>query len=338
VERFAQTTYDEFYKATSDMQSKGCKKVILDLRGNGGGLMDQAVKMIEEFLTEDKVVLMTDGVHQGKEEIKSSKKGQFRDMQVVVMIDQGSASASEIVAGALQDWDRSITVGRRSFGKGLVQHEIELPDKSAMRLTVARYYTPTGRCIQKPYGDTINYSDDLHRRLVKGELTNKDSIHFPDSLRFTTLGGGNRTVYGGGGIMPDIFVPIDSVFLSGALGQLSYSGAIRTYCFNYTDKHRAELSKYKDSDDFIKKFVITDAMVAELVKNAEADKVKISSKALKAASPEIKMRVKAQIARNMYDDNAMYKVMTMGDRDFRKALEVAEEYKEFAAVRPNEKR
>jgi carboxyl-terminal processing protease len=186
VERFAQTTYDEFYEATKTLENKGCKKLVLDLRGNGGGLLDQATQMIEEFLPKDKTIVYTEGRHSAKEVIKSSKRGEFINMEVVVLIDQGSASASEIVAGALQDWDRSTTVGRRSFGKGLVQHEVELPDRSALRLTVARYYTPTGRCIQKPYGDSIDYAGDFHNRLVNGELTVADSTHYPDSLKFVT--------------------------------------------------------------------------------------------------------------------------------------------------------
>lgn len=322
VERFARTTYEEFMNAMNGLDKKGCKKVILDLRGNGGGLMDQATGMVEEFLSEDKLIVYTTGAHSDKEVITSTKDGDFQDKEIIVLIDQGSASASEIVAGALQDWDKSITIGRRSFGKGLVQREIELADNSALRLTIARYHTPTGRCIQKPYGDSINYSDDFHQRIVSGELLSADSISFPDSLKYTTPGG--RVVYGGGGIMPDVFVPIDTTYLSsGLLAELAYAGLIREFTFDYTDSHRRDLKKYKDGDAFVRDFVVTDAMINQLVKAAEKEKIEVKPAALKKINAELKMRIKAQIARSIFDDTTMYKVLLTRDNDYKKALEVA---------------
>ena len=331
VDRFAEKTYDEFMAAAEKLEDDGCSSLILDLRGNGGGLLNQAAEIVEEFLPEGRTIVKTRGMHTGEDEIRSGKEGKYKKLDVVILIDQTSASASEIVAGALQDWDRAVTVGRRSFGKGLVQHEMELADNSALRLTVARYYTPTGRCIQKPYGDSINYEDDFQKRLETGELTSADSIHFPDSLLFRTPAG--RLVYGGGGIMPDVFVPIDSIYFSGLLSDIAYSGIIRNYCFNYLDDHRKELKKFKTADDFIDDFTVSESMINGLVSLAEKEKIKVNRAVLKKITPQLRMRIKGQLARSLFDDTAMVRVSLESDPDFKRALQVAAEYREFAAVK-----
>jgi carboxyl-terminal processing protease len=208
---------------------------------------------------------------------------------------------------------------------------MELADNSALRLTVARYYTPTGRCIQKPYGDSIVYENDFQKRLEKGELTSADSVHFPDSLLFRTPSG--RLVYGGGGIMPDVFVPLDSIYFSGLLSEIAYSGIIRNYCFTYLDGHRKEMRKYKSSDEFIAKFNVTDAMLTGLIDMAEREEIKINKQVMKRISSQLKSRIKGQFARSLFDDDAMVQVSLETDPDFKKALQVALDYKQYAAVK-----
>jgi carboxyl-terminal processing protease len=327
LERFAKPTYQEFMAAAHRMKDEGVSRLIIDLRDNGGGFMQPATEIIEEFLSPGKLIVYTEGAHQPKEEIRSGKNGQFKDMDVVVLIDQNSASASEIVAGALQDWDRSVTVGRRSFGKGLVQHEIPLPDNSAMRLTVARYYTPTGRCIQKPYGDTIDYFADVHDRFVHGEFLSADSIEFPEELKKVTPGG--RTVYGGGGIMPDVFVPIDSVFLDPVLVDLNSGALVRDFCFNYADRYRTAITKQYTAETFETQFELTDDILRSYLEAARREKINYTFEEIAHVRDEMKLRLKAQIARNLFGDEVMFRILLQRDRDFEKALEVLKSFQDF---------
>ena len=252
LNRFAATSIDEFNKAFSKLKQKGVKKLILDLRGNGGGYLNTAVNLADQFLPDGNMIVYTQGIHAPRYEEHATEKGVWEEGELVVLVDEGSASASEIVSGAIQDWDRGVIIGRRTFGKGLVQRPYILPDNSMIRLTVARYYTPSGRCIQKSYAKGVkDYSNDIINRYNHGELTNADSIHFPDSLKYKTLKL-KRTVYGGGGIMPDIFVPLDTTKLPELYAGLIRKGIIYQFTVSYMDTHRDELkAKYKSFNTFI---------------------------------------------------------------------------------------
>lgn len=329
VNRFAKNTYEEFLDAAINLDEKGAKKMILDLRGNGGGYLDPATKMVEEFLNKGEMIVYTEGRSSPKEVIKSRKNGRFQEMELVVLINQGSASASEIVSGALQDHDRSITVGRRSFGKGLVQNEIPFSDHSALRLTVARYYTPTGRCIQKPYGGDVDYDEEYYHRYDSGELYSADSVSFADSLKYTTPGG--RTVYGGGGIMPDVFVALDTMGGSHYLNELSYLGYLRQFGFEYADTHREQLSGYGSMSSFTTQFEITDDILEDLMAFAEEEGLDKKPEELNDSRDVISTRIKAYIAKNIFGDQAFYFVSLEDDIDFKKGMEVLGSYDQFFA-------
>lgn len=328
--RFAKNSYDEFLDGMQRIVQQGAKRIILDLRGNGGGYLNVAIPMVEEFLEPNQLIVYTEGKASPRHEYRSRRKGRYSDLDVVVLINHGSASASEILAGALQDHDRSITVGRRSFGKGLVQDEIGLPDLSALRLTVARYYTPTGRSIQRPYGEGVNYREDYMDRVESGEFYDADSIQRPDSLRFTTPGG--RFVYGGGGITPDIFVPFDTLGLSYYFTELSYTGAIRTYAITYTERHRAELEAYGDVTTFLKRFKVNDAMMNELTAVGATYGVAKDPRGLAVSQKPIQVRMMAHIARSVFGEEAYYRVLLEDDNMFDEALRVAREYDRFRIV------
>ncbi len=272
ISKFAATTYDEYIKAFNDLNKLGMKKLILDLRGNPGGYLNAAVDISDEFLVNGLQIVYTQGKANPKKTYKATEKGSFEKNEIVILIDEGSASASEIVAGAIQDNDRGLIIGRRSFGKGLVQDQLQLPDGSAIRLTVARYYTPTGRCIQKPYTDDKSiYYNEEYDRYQNGELLNADSIKLDKTKKYRTPEG--KIVYGGGGIMPDIFVPIDTSKTNSFLNKVFYVGAINTFAFEYSDKHRNELKEYKTAENYIDKFEITEQILNEFYLHCEYQKL-----------------------------------------------------------------
>ena len=265
LKNFSSNTDREFAYAIADLKTQGMTKLVFDLRNNGGGYLHGATSVADEFLPGGKSIVYTEGAHQQKKEYFSSGYGNFESNELVILVNSGTASASEIVSGAIQDNDRGLIMGRRTFGKGLVQQPINLEDGSEMRLTVSRYYTPTGRCIQKPYGKGIDYYNDIMNRYENGELQELDSTVFENAEKFTTPQG--RTVYGGGGIMPDLFIPIDTSGSSLYLSSLAYSGAYRDFCFDYIDKNRTKLN-YKNAKAFNAQYAITEQMFNEFVEYA----------------------------------------------------------------------
>ncbi len=322
ISRFAGTTYDEYLKAFNELTDRGMKKLILDLRGNGGGYLKTAVELADEFLMNGLQIVYTEGRSHPKKVYKASAHGGFENNELVVLIDDGSASASEIVAGALQDNDRATIIGRRSFGKGLVQDQIDLPDGSAVRLTVARYYTPTGRCIQKPYDKSLDaYYNEEYERYESGELYNADSIKVDKSKQYRTPGG--KIVYGGGGIVPDIFVALDTVKFSHVVNKLYYNGTLNGFCFEYADRNRSQLlSTYKNATEFISKFQVSGDVIASLTRYVEIKKDQ--TKLVNGNEAGLKMLVKAMIGRNLFDKDAYYPIMNENDNAIVKAIEVLE--------------
>ena len=319
LSKFSATTVDEFRKGIFDLKAKGMKKLVFDLRGNTGGYLAAAVDIADEFLPKGSLIVYTEGRNRPRQYMKARRRGMLEDMPVVVLIDGESASASEIVAGALQDNDRGTIVGRRSFGKGLVQEQIMLNDNSAIRLTVARYYTPTGRCIQKPYsGNKEEYLLESFDRYENGELFHPDSIHFADSLKFTTPKG--KVVYGGGGIMPDVYVPLVDDSTKYYFNRIVNTGLLYQYAFDYTDKHRAQLQNYKSVSSFDRSFAVNKTMFDELVKLAEEKGIKGTEEQRQAARCEADVLLKAYIARNLFDDEGFYPIYAPMDEILQRAI------------------
>ena len=326
LNKFGANTIEEFQAALSKLQGQGMKDLILDLQGNGGGYLNAAIDLANEFLPQKSLIVYTEGKASKRSEFVAKGNGNFLKGKLVVLVDEYSASASEIVSGAIQDWDRGTIVGRRTFGKGLVQRPIDLPDGSMIRLTIARYYTPSGRCIQKPYvkGEEEDYDNDLAKRLEHGELMHADSIHLPDSLMFKTKRLG-RTVYGGGGIMPDYFVPIDTTLYSVYHRDLVAKGVVIKTTLNYIEKNRKALTKsYRKFDDFNRKFEVSNELLDELRKEGEKSGVAFNETEYNTSLPRIKTQLKALIARDIWEMSEYYQVMNQTDNVVQQALKIIE--------------
>lgn len=333
LNKFSATTMSEYRKALAKLKTDKVKNMILDLTNNGGGYLSTAESLADEFLKSGKMIVYTEGLNVPREESKASSIGEFEEGKVVIMIDEGSASASEIVSGAIQDWDRGVIVGRRSFGKGLVQKQFPLPNMSAMRLTIARYHTPTGRVIQKPYDKGIkDYHRDLIKRYENGELLNADSIDFPDSLKYKTLLN-KRTVFGGGGIMPDVFVPIDTTHYTDFYRDLIRKGVFYQYVLSKVNKNRKELlNKYPDFKSFKKKFKLDDEIFEGLMAFAKDKKVEPKDGDLDRSGDAIHVQLKALYARNLYGYNEFFELINPLDPIFNEAVQIITNDKTYKSL------
>ncbi len=332
ISSFGATTHEEFSAALAKLKGEKMQHLILDLQGNGGGYLKAAVDMASDFLQQGQQIVYTEGAKAPRTEFKAEGKGQFREGRLVVLIDEYSASAAEIVTGAVQDWDRGIVVGRRSFGKGLVQRPVPMSDGSMIRLTIARYHTPAGRCIQKPYGEDIDYRKDLTDRFNRGELMHADSIQFPDSLKYQTRVMG-RTVYGGGGIMPDHFVPLDTVSYTKYHRELTAKGVIASTNLTVIDRYRKEYEKrYPDFKTYAKRFEVDDTILSILLAEAEKAGIKYDEELYQASLPLIKVQLKALIARDLWEMTQFYEVYNHTDETVQKGLELIQS-KEFGLTK-----
>ena len=322
ISRFADSTVDEFREALRKLkEEKQIQSLVLDLSGNGGGYLNRAIELADEFLSLGKKIVYTEGRTNPRQESYSTNTEKKKKGRLVVLVDENSASASEIVTGAIQDWDRGLVIGRRTFAKGLVQKPYPLPDGSAVRLTIARYYTPSGRCIQKPYeaGDE-NYEMDISKRYEHGELYHADSIRFNDSLKYSTNGG--RVVFGGGGIMPDVFVPLDTNQSSSYYDDLRRNGVINDYTLSYVDENMTALkAQYPDMYAFKKNFVLTEDFLNKFYAYAEKKSVKRNEEGIKKSDRLIKTQLKALVARDLWNTTAYYYVINDINPFLTKALE-----------------
>lgn len=323
LSRFGEKSYQEFMEKVKLLKKQGMERLIFDLSDNGGGYLNSATQLANEFLSAGNLIVYTEGRRSSRHATNATGFGSLKDMKIAVVVNQYSASASEIFSGAIQDWDRGVVVGRRTFGKGLVQRPFPFADGSLIRLTIARYYTPSGRCIQKPYDKGNDaYARDIIDRYNNGELTSADSIHFPDSLRYTTLRS-KRVIYGGGGIMPDRFVPFDTTQYTKYYRSLVAKGVINTFSVNYVDKNRKQLKRqYKTEEDFCSRFSVSDDMVEELTQLGLCEKVEINKEELKTSAPLIRRVLKSMIARDLWTMDAYFRVYNEENDIVQEALRI----------------
>ncbi|MDA0913015.1 MAG: S41 family peptidase [Bacteroidetes bacterium] len=326
VNRFSRSTMSEMYEAFAQLQREGMQDLVLDLQGNGGGMLRTAIQMADEFLSEDKLIVYTEGRSFPRDNTYARIPGRFEEGRLVVLIDQGSASASEIVSGAIQDWDRGLIIGRRSFGKGLVQRPVELPDGSAVRLTVQKYYTPAGRCIQKSYDEGVEaYRAEKFERYETGELLSLDSLQLPDSLQYKTRIQ-NRTVYGGGGIVPDVFVPLDTTDNSPYFTSILRKGLDSRFALTFVDDSRAKLEKrFPTEDSFLDEFIVSEKMLTDFQAFASEEGVEFNADDWAASGEAIALRLKAMIGRNLHEQSTFYRVISDLNESLLKAIEVLED-------------
>ena len=325
LDRFAQESTQEFKEAFAKLQAQGMESLIFDLRGNTGGYLNTAIELVDQFIDEGKLIVFTEGIHSPRQEWRSTAAGLYTTGKLIVLIDEGSASASEILSGAIQDHDRGIVIGRRSFGKGLVQRPFNLPDGAQIRLTTSRYHTPSGRCIQRPYENGVeDYAKEMTKRLEHGEYYHADSIHFPDSLKFKTDCG--RTVYGGGGIMPDCFVPLDTTRYAKCYRELSAKSIIINANLHYMDKNRKKLAKtYPTFQKFKDEYQLPQELIDDIFAEGEKQDIKPKDdEERQKAIENIRLIVKGLVARDLWDTSEYFSIIYENDEVVKKAVELLE--------------
>lgn len=333
LNKFAATTEKEFSDAVSVLKKNSMKNLVLDLRGNGGGYMAAATSLADKFFSDQKLLVYLKGRKTPRQDFKSSGGGSLESSRIVILTDEGSASASEIFAGALQDWDRGVIIGRRTFGKGLVQNGFYLTDGSMIRLTIARYFTPSGRSIQSPYSDGYDkYMENFLKRYTDGEMLTADSTHFPDTLKYKTLVN-KRVVYGGGGIMPDVFVAVDTAYNSMYFRKLVAKNILNSYILEYSDKNRALLaSKYKSFEEFNKKFELSPEEIKTFIAKGESEGVQFNEDQFNISKEEILLVLKGLLATNIWQTSEYFQIVNGNDKVIEKALKVISDKKSYNSL------